>query len=411
MVLSSSKNGGRKKQVIFIGLHEIANIGATYAKAFQALGYETYSVAREKNHYFTHEEYNVVISEKLKHFRGNYPLAGLIYFVLQELLVGIEFIKALFRCDIFVFIYGSSFFLETYLDYPILKLAGKKIVSVFCGCDVRHWSAYNQEFESLGLDVQFKSVCKECNQRSACYLTQKLKTVQVAEKYSDLILSHHSLSQLLAKPYMRAYNPVVLSEYRFNVPARDIPVVVHAPTNRSIKGTAQVLAAVERLREEGIRFDFKLIEDTNNSRMREILTDSDIVVDSVSGCAIGLLSLESMATGNAVLSGYLTGSDVLSVSCPVVNVNPSNIYDELRRLILDKNHRVTLAYAGRQYVETYHDHIAIARQILGWLESDGIQNYDYYPDFATKHYKMPRDILRKEKASLPRYLLGRIFKR
>jgi hypothetical protein len=386
----------RKKQRIFIGLAEVAGIGAAYTKAFQTLGYPAYTVMIAKNPYFTHEKYDIVISEKIGCFQAQ-PISRIIpSWIYAVWLVGKQFIKALITCDIFIFIFGSSF-LPKCRDYAIFKFFNKKVVSVFCGCDIRHWSAYEQEFESLGLDASFKSVCKECDHSSTCYLTRKLRTVQSAEKCSNLILSQRTMSQLLTRPYMRVNIPLVLNEYDFNIPARDVPLVVHAPTNRAIKGTTYIMEAVERLRQDDIKFEFHLIEGVNNVELRKILSAADIVVDYLFVQTVGVLALEAMATGNAVLSGKMSDYELFPGDCPVVSINTSNIYGNLKQLILDKDYRVALACAGREYVETYHDHLVIAKQILEWLEPGGIVSYDYYPEFAKKHYKIPQKLIEEEK--------------
>lgn len=381
---------------IFIGLHEIANIGATYNKAFKALGIQTHIVMRDRNPYFTHEQYDVVIADRLPKMSDGPRFFKPIRFLLQELFVFVEFVKALFIYDVFIFIYGSSFFLWNYFDYPILKFFKKKIVCAFCGCDVRHWSAFDQEFESLGLNISSLSVCKQCDTKSICRLREKVRTVQYSERYSELILSQRTMSQLLTMPYMRINVPLALDEYEFNIPARDVPVVIHAPTSRTIKGTDYILAAVDRLKREGVKFEFRIIEQTNNLELRKILSDSDIVVDFLFIQTVGVLALEAMATGNAVLSGVMKDYELIPDGCPVVAITHDSVYDNLKRIVLDKTFRLSLAIAGRKFVETYHDHIKVAKQILGWLEPGGIEKYDYYPDFAEKYYRIPNDLLKKE---------------
>ena len=398
----SAFNSKRKR--VFIGLIEIANIGATYVKAFHELGFQTYTVVLDKNPYFTDEQYDVVVAEKTRHFQGSF-LERFLSLVLRQLILITVFIKAIFSCDIFIFVYGSSFFSESYIDYPILKLAGKKIVTVFCGCEIRHWSAYEQEFESLKLGALYKSCCDECASRSLCYLTRKIRTAEAVEKYSDLILSQRNQSQLLRRPYMRINIPLMLAKYQFNVPARDVPLVVHAPTDRSIKGTEQIIEAVKKLRGEGIDFEFRLIENCSNHEVRNILTDSDIVVDQLYAQTVATLALESLATGNAVLIGSMPGYELIPGDCPAIYINHGNLYNELKGIILDKQRRILLAKAGRKYVETYHNHITVTKQVLNWLKPGGIKKYDYYPDFAQKHYKISVDVLKKEKFYLVKDIL------
>jgi hypothetical protein len=394
----------KRKKGIFIGLIETADMGATYAKAFRSLGYDTYTIVIVKNPYYTHEKYDLILSEKSKRIKGSSFFKRSLRLLYLIYLISVHFLRALNRCDIFVFISGTSF-TPQHVDWAILKKFGKKIVSCFNGCDIRHWSAYSQEFDMLGLGAYFTNFCNECAIRSTCYLTPKLKTIQMAEKYCDLILSHYTLSQLLNRPYMRSYLPLILNEYCFRLPARDIPLVVHAPTNRSKKGTKYVLKAVNRLKRDGIKFEFKLIEGINNLEMRKILTNADIVIDGILGHVTGMLAFESMATGNAVLSGNMDDYFLGQGNCPVINTSPDNIYDNLKQLILDKNYRLALANTGRQYVETYHSHIIIAKRILEMLEPGGILQYDHYPNFRLKHYMLPQELLRSERHIYPKSLL------
>lgn len=390
-----------KGKRIFIGLNEIANISATYAKALRRLGFHTYTVVLDKNPYFIDEKYDVVIAEKIGRFHGS-SLHRFFSLILQHSVLCIEFIKALYCCDIFIFIYGSSFFSESHIDYQILKSAGKRIVTVFCGCDIRHWSAYEQEFESLKLGTLYKSCCEDCDSRTLCCLTRKIGIAKAIEKYSDLILSQRNQSQLLRRPYMRINIPLILSRYEFNVPARDIPVVVHAPTNRSVKGTEQIIEVVKRLKGEGIKFEFRLIENCDNHELLKILSDADIVVDQLYAQTVAMLALESLATGNVVLIGSMPGYEPIPGDCPAIWINSQNFYDELKDIIFDKQRRVSLAQAGRRYVETYHDYMTVTRQILNWLEEGGIQRYDYYPEFAQKYFKIPDDVFKKERHYLIR---------
>ena len=72
----------------------------------------------------------------------------------------------------------------------------------------------------------------------------------------------------------------------------------------------------------------------------------------------------------------------------------------LTKVILDKDLRINLANEGRHYVETHQDHLVIAKNILKWLEPDGIVSYDYNPDFAKEHYKIPQQLIKEEKRLL-----------
>jgi len=381
---------------IFIGLTEIANIAATYAKGFRALGHETYTVVWKKNRFYPDSQYNIVVDDHICATKAGAALLKKALSRIKRRGVGLlQFLYTLTTCDVFIFIFGTSF-LPRYWDYPILKLFGKRIVSVFCGSDIRYWYAYEQEFNSLGLGSEFRPFTEDYNHAYEFFIT-KIRRVRAAERYADLILSQPSMAQLQTRPYMRMNIPLDLSQYRFNVPEREVPLVVHAPSKRCIKGTKYVLAAVEQLKQEGIRFEFRLIENMPNAQVRELLAEADIVVDQLLSETVATLALESMATGNVVLARYLPERAHIPADCPVVNVTAATLADKLREVILDRDLRRRLAYAGRSYVEKYHDHVRIAQQILDWLKPGGIQEYDFIPMFFQSEFVMPAELLKEER--------------
>jgi len=53
------------------------------------------------------------------------------------------------RHDIFFFQWAGLSLLEGNGEYPFIKRLGKRIVSVCVGDDVRHWSAYNEQWAQL----------------------------------------------------------------------------------------------------------------------------------------------------------------------------------------------------------------------------------------------------------------------
>jgi hypothetical protein len=394
---------------IFIGLEEIANIAATYAKGFQALGHETYTVSRT-NRFYPYPEYDVVVDER---FGASHLETSLQKKIIArgrtQVILAREFLKALHSCDTFIFIYASSF-LPRYIDYPILKSLKKRIISVFCGSDIRYWYACEQDLSTLGMGSEFSELFEYYANTPRNIFTNKMAKVRVAERYSDLILSLPSYGQLQSRPYMRINIPIDLDQYLFRVPEREIPVVLHAPSNRSIKGTKYVLAAVEQLKKEGIQFNFKLIENMPNKQVREMLTNADIVIDQLFSLSVATLALESMATGNVVLTRYLPEFVRLPPNCPAINVTPAKLANSLREAILNQDLRRQLAYAGRSYVETHHCHIRVTRQMINYLEPGGIIEYDFVPTFFQNKFGMPDDLLKEERIMLWKFWMRQIRK-
>ncbi|MBK7653170.1 MAG: glycosyltransferase [Flammeovirgaceae bacterium] len=129
--------------------------------------------------------------------------------------------------------------------------------------------------------------------------------------------------------------------------------------------------------------------------MRDLLTDSDIVVDELYSATVGGLSSEAMATGNVVLVRYMADYCKVPEGCPAINVNKFTLKDNLRQIILDVDRRKELANLGRPYVENANDHLKICRDLLSWVEQKDTIDYDFYPTFS-KDFQIPEQILKDE---------------
>lgn len=377
---------------IFLGLSEITQIENELAHGFRDLGHQTQTVLWERAPFFKHLEYDYIIDEQA----GVTSQSGVVSRNLRRYSTVLRHMPDWMKNnDVFVFIFANSL-LPFYLDYPLLKAAGKKIISVFCGTDIRYWYAYQQEMRYLGVEETVAPFLNAIIGRSGDRYTKKLRRVRTAEKYADVILAQPSYGQLFVKPYMQLRLPLDLSGYGFNVPDREVPVVLHTPSHRELKGTTQVLETVEQLKKEGLKFEFRLVEKVSNAEIRKLLLDSDIVIDQLISAIIGKMALEGMATGNAVLGRYMPGYIRMPGTCPMISVDKFTLADQLRAVITNRELRRRLAYEGRSYVESYYSHVAVSRDILSWLEPGGITEYDYTPTFFREHFQMDPELKRKE---------------
>lgn len=376
---------------IFVGINEVANLAFTFAKAFRSLGFETYTVVLQKNLFYPASCYDEILEDRLKRFKGYSGLLARVGLVRAWIIFLSVFLKALLTCHVFVFVWGGVSLLPKHLDYPILKALRKKLVVHFAGDDIRSWHAYKQDICQMGLENEFKPYLENRRSDSAEFF-DKLQEAQVTERYADLILTHPEVAQLLTRPYMRLWLPLDLTQFRFHLPDKEVPLVVHAPTSRLVKGTEYILDAVEQLRGEGIRFEFRLIERMPNDRLRTLLADADIVIDQLFQRAFGTLAVESMASGCVVLTSYDSSFGHFDHDCPAVRVSMRTLTDQLRRTILDRRLRRRLGHAGRRYVEKHHGQNRVAQQVLEYLAPAGIKEYDFTPTFLHERFVMPREL-------------------
>lgn len=351
---------------IFLGLNDVANISTISARAFRELGHETLTAVVRKNPFYPDAQFDVELKPRARDLAVIWRWMRLFW-------------RAIVTCDVFIF--TSVSFLPGFIDVPLLKLLGKKIVFAFWGSDVRVLDLFEAQMRRLGVLDEYEPFIRGMRLRLDNEPdTAKRRRVRVAEKYGDLILSQPGYGQLQTRPYMRANIPLDLQRYQYTVPARKEPVIVHAPSNPLTKGSDYFQECVEELWREGLKFEFRFIKNLPNSEVLQALASADIVLDELYGDTVGMFSSEGMATGNLVLTHYPAELAGVPADCPVVNITRATLKDRLRRAILDLDWRCELARRGRKFVEQHHDHVSVARQLLGWLEPGGIVKYDFVPE-------------------------------
>lgn len=244
--------------------------------------------------------------------------------------------------------------LPWFWDLPVWRARGTRIVFTFHGSDVRlksqhlaedRWSYYRYA------DVP----CDE--ERIAAQLA-------VIRAYADR-LTVGSVLDLAYVPDAH-YLPKPIETDRFPMVGpvrRRRPVVLHAPSLRSTKGTEFVLAGLERLRDEGAGFDVDLVEGVSHDELIGRVSDADIVVDQVLVGEMGVSSLEAMALGKVAVARIRSEVRDRHPGLPVVGADPDTFVDVMRELISSPSLRADLGERGRAYVVEHHDATVIGKQL------------------------------------------------
>ena len=142
------------------------------------------------------------------------------------------------------------------------------------------------------------------------------------------------------------------------------PLVVHAPSNREKKGTAQVIEACARLPVE-----LDVVEGVPHDAARERYERADIVVDQLCAGWHGVFALEAMALGKPVVSHLKPdvverSAEAFGVRVPIVPATAATLVAALTPLVEDPELRRTLGNDGRSYVEQVHDIDRIADRLI-----------------------------------------------
>jgi hypothetical protein len=375
---------------VFIGLTDISSLIGILKIGFEKNGYDVMTASTESSNPMLSNivDFNIdrLFPAPFKFFPGIRPKKFQKY--LQQYCNPAKnyvFKKALKECDIFIFMYNT--FYDDFSDLEILKKYGKKVVFIFTGGHEIWYFAAKQEFEKFGMrplemNPEYYSKISD--------LQRALKSVRMAERYADLILSAPMQSQLLLRPYMKFHIPI--SDYYINNEIgkqRKVPRIIHAPSSPTFKGTKYVIEAINKLKSRNdLNFEFELVHNVKHEEAIKKMWDCDIIINQLLAPSPGKLGFEGLAMGKVVLTfigkdfGY---DEKLSNECPIVDVCPDTLEEKLVELILNTDSRQVIANQGPDYIRKFHNPKLITGEMLKNLNSEEVL-FDFVPNFFRKEF-------------------------
>mgnify|MGYP003334685746 FL=1 len=200
------------------------------------------------------------------------------------------------QTDIFHFYWGLTLVPKS-VQFPILRALGKKSV-----------------FHYLGSDIRGKTPAELAYGKKA---------------NAEIVGSYNAIRWV---PEANVIPPGLdLSPFTPVPPSdRARPLVVHAPSNRSKKGTEFVIEACSKL-----PVDLDLVEGVPHELARERYAKADIIIDQLLVGWHGVFALEAMALGKPVVT-YLDPEVVersaagFGIRVPIVSATPDTLVDQLR---------------------------------------------------------------------------------
>jgi hypothetical protein len=257
------------------------------------------------------------------------------------------------RWDIYHFHFGRTLIPPHNPDLPLVRSLGGKIVFHYHGCDVRN--------RAHMLATHARATCTECD--PFCSPPRQRKILASATKYSDAELV--STPDLLESAPRASHLPVAADLTQYHVRDRTGPprLVLHAPTNRLIKGTRHVEAVFERLRPRFPSVRFETVERLPWTELRARLESADVVVDQLFMGWYGMVAVEAMAAGKPVLCFIRGDFEARLDRCPIVRAEIETLEERLVTLLGDDRLRAETGAAGRAYVEREHAAPVIAQRL------------------------------------------------
>jgi hypothetical protein len=352
---------------VLIGVTEIANFVSEFTAALRDGGIAADSLVLEPNTFYAANDYTYRYALS----RARSGLWSKTRRRFAKSTAGACFLLRLVRrYDVFVFVWNATF-LPLMLDLPLLRLLGKRVIVFNCGDDVRYRPIQNRiERKVFGIE-RFDPAGRRDYERDRasnwiflrCFFTQRV------EEWSGCrIVTTRNQATFQKNPAFVFRFPVKRLLQRARTARNERPLIIHAPTDRAVKGTACVLAAVERLREQGLAFDFELIEGRDNAYVLSRLVEADVVIDQP-GTWIGRLGAEALAASCAVVGGNLHEFEAYPEPSPVLDFPPdaAELASRLGRLIRDSSYRGHLMARSFDYWQknySYERFVAFFRDVL-----------------------------------------------
>jgi hypothetical protein len=252
------------------------------------------------------------------------------------------------------------------LDMSLLRRAGRQIFVTFQGDDARRGDVARAR-GGLSLPAVLPERYPPASDGEKAARIRRFDRHAAAIYFLNPDLSHSLPPRAKFMPYAHV-DPI---EWEAQDRARtSVPVIVHAPSDRAVKGTSLLTDAVTRLRSEGIQVDLRLVEGLRQSEARHLYAKADLAVDQLFAGWYGGFAVEAMALGVPVVS-YIREDDLdaippaMRADLPIIRAEPSTIIDVLRSSLT--THRAQLNAVGvqsRQFVERWHDPLKIATQLV-----------------------------------------------
>ncbi len=281
------------------------------------------------------------------------------------------FIFCAVRYDIFHFYFAKTF-LPFNLDLPLLKLLRKKIVMTYCGSDIRlinvekTRNAYAYLLR-IGLDHP------RFDRRKM--LKMRWQNVWVNVFIAPRNLYDHARKaipkeKIKCRPWIHNIgfdsSKIPLEK---NITTNIVPQIIHAPSEKGIKGTIYVNEAIEELKRRGLKFVYRELHGVPNEQVEKYIQRADIVIDQFLIGGIGTLAFEGMGLGKPVV-GYVLDSVVKNhmPDCPVFNANIDNLADRLEILIKDPELRLELGRKGIRFCAANLDYEKVQQEMLSIYE-------------------------------------------
>ena len=280
--------------------------------------------------------------------------------------------KLLKEYDVFHFNFGKTLFdwfgVLNNMELPVLK--GKKICVTYNGCDAR------QKYKTM--DREEICCCKFDNCYNGICNNRKMDRIKEKriEKFKKYNASFFALNPDLMHylPEETVFLPYTISRWN-EIEKVEVPIlknktikVVHAPTDRVVKGSDAIIKAVDNInkkRSDSIELD--IIEKMSNEEAIKRYSEADIIIDQLRVGWYGAFAVEAMKMGKPIIA-YINTKDLKyiphdmasDVVESIINANEFTIENVLTQYLENRKELKIKQEAQLDYVNKWHNPLYVA---------------------------------------------------
>lgn len=265
--------------------------------------------------------------------------------------------SSFFKYNVFHFYFAKSLW-PWNLDLFLYKFFGKKVVMEYLGSDVDLWLGYN------GVDWRGRPLNRVASirrvRRQAKLVDKQIACCPPLYEFVD-----NSIILPLA---------LDLKDYSYTPRNNNTGVltIMHCPTNRKGKRSDYIEAAIEKLKAEGYRFNYKCVMNVTHAKLKEEYIESDIVIDQLNRW-YGTVAVEAMALGRPVICTvyphYCHYDHPKFEDLPIINADIYSIYKVMKDVLDGKYDLEAIGRASREYAMKTHDLKSVTHQLIDLYES------------------------------------------
>jgi hypothetical protein len=289
----------------------------------------------------------------------------------------------------------------SFLDLEIARRMGRPIIFTLQGCDVRlaGESAARNRFTPCrdGACTLFDRCLASIDNRRRELISK------VLPKADRRFFLNPELGHFVPDAEFLPYCSVEIDNFTAVPPHPSRPAkILHAPSDASIKGTAIILDALEKLKRD-YAFEVVLVEGMSHRDALKIYEDADLVIDQVLAGWYGGFAVEAMAMGKPVLC-YLREEDFGFVppemidDCPIGNVRPNRLVEDIAAALDRRAEWSAWSGRSRAYVEKWHNPGIIAAAMID-IYTNPTTALDLVDRISRRAGPFPRDPLTVEMSS------------